>query len=101
MFHLISNFQGKQKDLFSCGAAVMADMCVATCFFLLLSPHSHNTPPSMPPLFFSSKSDVLLKMQRTGTRAWQYVIAFLVLRIAQATLATSQVQSPYLLGLGE
>jgi len=68
---------------------------------VLLFPHSHNPPPAMPPVFFSSKSDVLLKMQRTGARAWLYVTAFFALSIAQATFAASQVQSPYLLGLGE
>lgn len=55
----------------------------------------------MPPLFSSSKSDVLLKMQRTGAYTWLYVITFFALSIAQATFAASQVQSPYLLGLGE
>jgi hypothetical protein len=51
-------------------------------------------------------SDVLLKMRRAGAHAWLYVTAYFVLSIAQATLSTSQVQSPqlqspYLLGLGE
>ena len=46
-------------------------------------------------------SDVLLKMKRTGARALLYVTAFFALSIAQATLAASQAQSPYLLGLGE
>jgi hypothetical protein len=68
---------------------------------MLLSPHSHNNPPAIPPLLFSSKSDVLLKMQRTGAYAWLYATAFFALSIAQATFATSQVVSPYLLGLGE
>ena len=55
----------------------------------------------MPPLFFSSISDVLLKMQRNIARAWLYVTAFFALSIAQATIAASQAQSQYLLGLGE
>lgn len=60
----------------------------------------------MPPLFFSSKSDVLLKMRRNGTHTWLYVTAYFALSIAQAALAAAQVQSPqvrspYLLGLGE
>jgi hypothetical protein len=37
-------------------------------------------------------------MQRTGAYAWLYATAFFALSIAQAT---SQVVSPYLLGLGE
>jgi hypothetical protein len=40
-------------------------------------------------------------MQRTGAYAWVYATAFFALSIAQATFATSQVVTPYLLGLGE
>jgi hypothetical protein len=53
----------------------------------------------MPSLFFSSKSDVLLKMQRAGV--WLYATTFFALSIAQATFNASQVPAPYLLGLGE
>ena len=40
-------------------------------------------------------------MLRTGAYAWLYATAFFALSIAQVTFATSQVMSPYLLGLGE
>ena len=71
------------------------------CGCVLLSPHSHNIPLAIPPLLFSSKLDVLLKMQRIGAYAWLYVTTFFGLSIAQATFAASQALSPYLLGLGE
>ena len=53
------------------------------------------------PQFFLSKPDVLFRIRRTGVRAWLYVTAFFASSIEQATLPASQVQSPYLLGLGE
>ena len=71
------------------------------CGCVLLYPHFHNIPPAIPPLLFSSKLDVLLKMQRTGAYAWLYATAFFALSIAQATFSTSQVLFPYLLGVGE
>jgi hypothetical protein len=40
-------------------------------------------------------------MRRTVAHAWLYVIAFFAFLFTQATLASSQGQSPYLLGLGE
>jgi hypothetical protein len=38
---------------------------------------------------------------RIGAYAWLYATAFFALSIAQAPFSTSQVLSPYLLGLGE